>query len=218
MSTKNAYRLINPYMEGTVEPVVRSKNAFRAGKKLYNTISKYFTNQVDNFYMTVQNVETKDISHFKIDESRNNDAVEFNISKLDGSFSPDIDKKLTTAVEKMSKSEKQNGGRRNNQSRRTRRNNDIDQDGGRHRKHYFYEDDDDTDTDSDYSDSDSDSDVDYFKFATQPISRFVYFYLPYYKLNTFGMNPLDVSRMFMPMFNLPINPSLEIRFDIYKPY
>ena len=183
MSTKNAYRLINPYIEGSMDRVARASNSFSAGKKLYNTISKYFTNHVDNFYMTIQNVETKELSHFKIDEKRgNNGTVDYNLVGLHDNFNPDIEKKLISNVEKL---EKQSGGKS------------------------YYDDD---------SPTESPTDEDFFKFPVQPINRFVYFYLPYYRLNIVGMTPIDQARIFMPMFSLPINPSLEIRFDIYKFY
>ena len=181
MDTKNAYRLINPYIEGSLDTVTRASNSFSAGKKLYNTISKFFTNHVDNFYMTLQNVETKELSHFKIDEKRgNNSTVDYNLIKLDNAFSDDLEKKIINNVDKLEK-----------------------QSGGRHRHH-------------DDSPSESSEDSDYFKYPVQPINRFVYFYLPYYKLNVVGLSPIDSSRLFMPMFSLPVNPSLEIRFDLYR--
>jgi hypothetical protein len=187
MSAKNAYLLINPYIEGSLDTVVRAKNSFSAGKKLYNTISNYFTNQVDNFYMTVQNLETKDLSHFKIGEKRDeNNTVNFNLAKLDDRFNPDLEKKLITSIEKLSK---QSGGKHHHRNRKE-------------------------DDESSSSSSSSSEERDFFKFAPQPITRFTYFYLPYYKL--VGLNPLDASRIFLPMFNLPINPSLEIRFDLYR--
>jgi hypothetical protein len=189
MSSKNAYRLINPYIEGSLDTVVRSRNSFNAGKKIYNTISNYFTNHVDDFYMTIQNVETKDLAHFKINEKRDdNGFVDFNLVKFDEKLPQDLEKKLVNAVDKFSK-----------------------QSGGRHRKHHHrdnYDDDDDTTTES--------SESDYYRYPIQPISKFVYFYLPYYRLNTIGLSPLDASRIFLPMFSLPINPGLEIRFDLYR--
>ncbi len=189
MSSKNAYRLINPYIEGSIDTVVNSKNSSGAGRKLYKIISNQFTNHVDDFYMTIQNAETKELSHFKIGEKRDGGTIDYNLIKLDEHFSPDIEKKLVANVDKLSK-----------------------QSGGRHHKHRSYDDDDDSS-----SDSDSDSDYrGYYGYQTQPISRFVYFYLPYYKLNAVGLSPIDASRIFMPMFGLPINPSLEIRFDLYR--
>jgi len=191
MSTKNAYRLINPYIEGPLlDSVVRASNSFSAGKKLYNTMSNFFTNHLNNFYMTVQNLETKDLTHFRIDEQRGGDeTVDFKLVKLEKNFNPDLEKKLINSVEKLGK-----------------------QTGGKHKRHHK---DDDDDDESSTSDSSSD-DNNYYRLPVQPISRFVYFYLPYYKLNFVGLNPLDASRIFLPMFGLPINPSLEIRFDLYR--
>ena len=188
MSEKNAYRLLNPYIEGTIDTVVRAKNSFNAGKKLYNNISTYFTNHLDDFYMTVQNMETKDLTHFKINEKRSdNGTVDFNLVKLDEKFNPDLEKKLINNVDKLTQ-----------------------QSGGKH-KHRHHDDDDDDD------DSDSTTDEDYFyKVPVLPISRYTYFYLPYYKLNFVGINQIDRARFFMPMFSLPVNPTLEVRMDLYN--
>jgi hypothetical protein len=183
MSRKNAYRLLNPYVEGSIDTVVRAKNSFNAGKKLYNTISNFFTNHVEDFYMTVQNVETKELTHFRINEKRTeNGTVDYNLVKLEEKFSPELEKKLVSNVEQL---EKQTGG-----------------------KHKHDEDD---------SSSDSSSSDDFLDdYPLQPIRRFTYFYMPYYKLNMVGLSPLDAARIFVPMFSLPINPSLEIRMDLYK--
>jgi hypothetical protein len=181
MSTKNAYRLINPYIEGSIDTIVRASNSFSAGKKMYNNISRFFTNHMDDFYMTIQNMESKDLTHFKIEEKRNeNNTVDFSLIMLEKNFNPDFEKKIINSVEKMDK-----------------------QTGGNHSHN---------DSTSDSTSSESD----YYRTSLQPISRFVYFYLPYYKLDFVGLTATDISRIFLPMFNLPINPRLEIRFDLYK--
>lgn len=109
MSRKNAYRLLNPYIEGSIDTVVRAKNSFNAGKKLYNTISNFFTNHVEDFYMTVQNVETKELSHFRINENRtNNGTVDYDLVKLEEKFSPELEKKLVNNVDQIVK---QSGGK-----------------------------------------------------------------------------------------------------------
>ncbi|ANB50505.1 hypothetical protein [Powai lake megavirus] len=180
MSEKNTYRLLNPYIEGTVDTVVKSRNSFSAGKKLYNSISNYFTNHVDDFYMTLQNVETGQLSHFKIGEKRDeNGDVNFEMNKLEKNFTPELEKQLITSVKKI---DKQTGGK----------------------KHY---------NDSDDSSSEE---SECFKFPLQPITKFIYFYMPYYKLNLVGLSPIDMARIFMPTFGFTYNPSLEIRFDLYK--
>lgn len=186
MAEKNTYRLINPYIEGSLDTTVRAGSSFRAGKKLYNLISNFFTNHVNDFYMTVQNTNTKDLSHFRINETREDGgAVNFNLVKLEEKFDPSVEKKLINNVAKLG-----------NQS------------GGRHHKRRY--------ENSPSESSSSSDDSEFFKYPVQPISRFVYFYLPYYRLNLVGLSPLDTARIFMPMFSLPINPSLEIRFDLYR--
>ena len=181
MSTKNAYRLINPYIEGSIDTVVRASNSFNGGKKMYKNISSFFKNKVDNFYMTIQNLENKELSHFAVDERMDKDGVvDYDLIKFDDKMNPEIEKKLVGTIDKISK-----------------------QDGGKH--HH-----------SSSSSSSSSSEESYYKYHNLPISRFIYFYLPYYKLNMIGMNPLDTARIFLPIFALPVNPSLEIRFDLYR--
>jgi len=189
MSNKNAYRLINPYIEGSLETVVRARNSFSAGKKIYNNLSTHFTNHVKDFYMTIQNVETKDLTNFRIDEKRGkNNIVDFNLVKLDNSLPAEMENKLIGHIEKL---EKQSGGKR------------------RHHKK------DDSTSDS-CSSTLSESDYNYYKIPLQPITKFIYYWLPYYKLNLTNLSPIDINRLFLPMFSLPINPTLELRFDIYK--
>lgn len=189
MSTKNTYRLLNPYIEGSINTVINADNSFSAGKKIYKTISNFFTNHVDDFYMTLQNLETKNLTHFKIGEKKGeNGFVDYYIIKLDGNFSKELEKKLINNVEKL-----------------------MQQNGGSHEK----KNDDDDDNDSP-SESSSSSEKKYYQYVMQPISKFIYFTLPYYKLQLIGLTPYDISRIYLPMFSLPINPSLEIRFDLYR--
>lgn len=187
MGEKNVYHLINPYIEGSVDTVVKSKNSYSAGKRLYNNISKYFTNHVEDFYMTIQNVQTNELTHFKIGEKKegNNDVnVNFTLLRINDNFAPDVEQKLVSYVKKL---ERQAGGKK-------------------HRHH------DDSPSETTVSSSESD----YYKVPVWPITRFVYFRMPYYKLKIIGLSPIDSSRLFFPMFSLPINPTFEFNFDIYK--
>lgn len=197
MTEKNAYRLINPHVEGSIDTVVRARNLQSAGKKMYAGLSKYFTNHVKDFNMTIQNMETKDLSHFTIDEKINKSVgknniynVDYELYQLDKSFSPELDKKLIASVDKLDK-----------------------QSGGKRRKHRH---DRDSSSSSDDSDLSSSSESDYYRLPILPINKFTYFMLPYYQLNINNLNPLERARLFLPMFSLPINPTLEIRFDLYS--
>ena len=179
----NTYRLINPYIEGTLSTVINSKSSFRAGRDLYKRISKHFTNHVENFHMTIQNVETKKLSHFRITEKKKNNSVDFNVVKLSDSLPANTEDKLVSAIDDF---EKQTGGKKKKKDGES----------------------------EDSSDSSTES-TSYIQFPLYPINRFVYFNLPYYKLNIVNMSPLDYTRLFVPMFSLPINPTLEIRMDFY---
>jgi len=181
----NTYRLINPYIEGTISTLVNSKNSFKAGRDLYKRISKYFTNHVENFHLTIQNVETKKLSHFRVTEKKKNNSVDFNIIKLDESLPADTEEQLVKAVENI---DKQTGGKKKKNGE--------------------------SDESDDSSDSSSESST-YFKIPIYPINRFVYFNMPYYKLKIAGVSPLDYRRLYVPMFSLPINPTLEIIMDFY---
>lgn len=179
MPEKYAYRLINPYIEGKFDNIVQSRSMRGAGIKLYNNLSQYFTNHVDDFYLTIQNLQSKEMGHFRVNEERNNDKVDFKLIQLEGGFSPELEQELIDHVTK------------------------LEQTGGRKHKH------------RDSSDSSSSSSSDNY-FSYFPINRFVYYMLPYYTLNVSGLSPLDASRLWMPMFSWPINPSMEIRLDLYR--
>lgn len=189
MSMKNKYHLINPYIEGSLNTIVNASSPYSGGKKIYKNISSHFKNRVDNFYMTIQNIETKDLTHFAIKEKvGKNGSIDYKLDLYDSKIGGDVEKKLINAVSKINS-----------------------QDGGR-RHHKLFDD------DSSSSSSESSSSDEYTNIRTQPISRFVYFHLPYYKLNLSGLTPIDAARFFLPTFNFPINPSIEIRFDLYKFY
>lgn len=184
MATKNTYQLINPYVEGTVPTVVQARNSFSAGKKLYTSLSNHFTNHLEKFYMTIKNVETNDLTHFKVDEIRNsNGLVNFNLTNLDSNFSDEIEKKISSTINQMSK---QSGGG-------------------------ILDDDDDSDSDSSSSLSPSE-----YYVPSQPITKYVYYHLPYYRLDLVGFPKYEVDRIFVPTFSLPINPCIEINMKLYQ--
>jgi hypothetical protein len=185
---KQQYQLINPIIKGSLNTVVDARNSFNAGKKMYKMLSRYFTNHVKDFYMTLQRVGTDQLSHFKINEKMNIEGgaktVNFELVKLDNHFPDKVEKEMIKNASSLS--------------------------GGRHHSS--------SSDSSDSSDSSSSSDEVY-----QPIKNFTYWALPYSqlympktKIKINGLNPLDTARLFMPMFSMPINPTLEVRVDLYK--
>lgn len=186
MTEKNIYRLVNPYIEGTLDTMVKSSNSARAGKKIYNVLSPFITNHMENFYFTIQNVQTKGLTHFLVNENKTDErAVGFKLTRMKEKFTSDLDKKLIESVDKM-----------------------VQQSGGK--KHKKDKDDSTTDTTTDAGPPYN------YMVPMFPINRFVYFMLPYYKLNVVGLDPIDRARLFMPMFSFPVNPIYEIRYDLYN--
>lgn len=110
MVESSMYRLINPYIEGSASQIVKSKNAFSAGKKLYDNLSSYTSNSMDKFHMTIQNLETGKLNHFEISENKpddNSNDIEFKIKMLNDSLPKDTEKEL---VKKVTEMDKQTGG------------------------------------------------------------------------------------------------------------
>jgi hypothetical protein len=187
MSTKNSYRLINPRITGSINKLVHAKNPYSAGKKIYNEMSEFFTNHMENFYMTVMNVENKELTHYGIKEKRNGDVIDFFLNILPNNLPDETEKKL---IEQSMKIGKQYGGR----------------------KHHHHRSDDSSDSSSSDDSLSSSSDIAVYNML--PITRFVYFNLPYYKLINISQN--DYNKLFLPVFTLPLSPVVEVRFDLYK--
>lgn len=74
----NTYKLVNPYIEGTLNTSVKAKNSLEAGKKFYQSLSENFNNNIPEFYFTIQKGSsgTGKYYNFKVKETRNGDDVE----------------------------------------------------------------------------------------------------------------------------------------------
>jgi len=100
----NAYRLVNPYIEGSLNTVVRAKNSSSAGRKIYHNLSKYFTNHVEDFNISVQNIESKELSHFNINEKRGkNKTIKFHLSQIEDALPSKVENKLLDHVGEIEK-------------------------------------------------------------------------------------------------------------------
>lgn len=113
MPSKNSYHLINPSIEGSMQELVKASSPRNAAKKIYNNLSEYFSNHMEEFYMTVMDVESKKLSHFQVREKRSGNQVDFYLEPLPGNLSSSIEEKL---IEKATKPRKQKGGRSSSDS------------------------------------------------------------------------------------------------------
>lgn len=181
MSGKHTYRLINPIVDGTVKSMTKASTQISAGKKIYNELSKHFTNEVKDFYMTLQDTNTDKLYHYRVSEGKINKEgyIDYNLDLLPGNLPADVEKKMVQAYEKH---KTQLGG-----------------------------------DDSDSSSSSNSATESTVYIPLRPIDRFVYYMLPYYKIKTPGLNIIDLNRIYMPMFSLPVNPVFEMRMDFYVP-
>lgn len=182
MPTKNTYRLINPHIEGSFETVVAAKNSFRAGKKMYENLSSLFTNPVEDYNFTLQNLATKENIHFNVEEQPKSDgAISFKLTRLEERFPDEIEDTLNEIAEDPM-SAMQEGGKK-------KRKKDS----------------------SESSDDSSSSSDDYDSYPVQPVTRYVFYNLPYNCLtNPFASNSLITTRTFIPLFSFPVNPTVEV--------
>ena len=184
---KNSYQLINPVITGNMSTVVKSRNSFNASKKIYKSLSKYANNHVDNFYMTIQNLVSKELSHFSVKENRTSDSVKYSISRLPGNFKKELEDKLIELTTECTDSEQCGGV--------VPISINIDS----------------------ADDTSSDSELSYVRsfIPIYPVSAMIYYYMPYYQLHSYGISQYDLDRICVPMFSFPNNPTVEFRFDLY---
>ena len=110
------YRLVNPFISGKFNNVVKEKNEVAAAKKMYEKMSKMFNNNIPSFIFTIEKITDKDNQygggtkknyfHFKVTEKKDDDKINFKISPYEGTNN----KKLTKFKEKLKKKVKQQGG------------------------------------------------------------------------------------------------------------
>jgi len=94
MPSKYAYHLINPVVEGSLQELVYASNARNAAKKIYKQMSEHFTNHMEEFYMTVMDVESKVLSHYVINEKRKGSQIDFVLNPLEGNLPQAIESGL----------------------------------------------------------------------------------------------------------------------------
>lgn len=102
----NTYKLVNPQINGSFKTEYRSNNFLDAGKKLWDRLSRNFTNNAPRFAFTIQNVKDGKYHNLLIEESIHKNGVKYNITELKGVNN----KKLESHLKKFNKI--QSGGKR----------------------------------------------------------------------------------------------------------
>jgi len=77
-----SYILVNPYIEGSINKKFKTKSVIDAANLSYETLSKYFSNNLPKFSFTLQKAGTDKFYHFDVNEKINkNDKIKFQIKQ-----------------------------------------------------------------------------------------------------------------------------------------
>jgi hypothetical protein len=152
------YMLVNPYIEGSTLKVFKADNSLAASKTAYESISKYFNNEVPNFNFTLLKIKSdavtnenklhkfnlesygtdpsnnyfnkNNFSHFTVNETANDkNQVSFKISKFEQKV-PNLDLLVKNIMKIQSKYSSQSGGSDNSSQSDGSNSNDSSQTGG----------------------------------------------------------------------------------------
>jgi hypothetical protein len=79
----NSYVLVNPYIDGSFKSEVKARNSQEAAKMLYTSLSEHFNNSIPSFHFTIQKGKSNSgkLYHFKVNESREGNTVDFTIKQ-----------------------------------------------------------------------------------------------------------------------------------------
>jgi len=82
----NTYKLVNPYIKGDgFETKIGAKNSLEAAKSFYKSLSEHMSNNVPQFYFTIQKGGGKKgkFYHFLVKEKKVDDNVDFKIAPFE---------------------------------------------------------------------------------------------------------------------------------------
>lgn len=65
-----SYKLVNPQIRGTLNTEFKASNSLKAADYAYQSLSKHFSNNIPNFYFTLQKSDDNDYKHFKVTEKK----------------------------------------------------------------------------------------------------------------------------------------------------
>ena len=146
-----SYILVNPHIKGSIDIEFKSNSATEAANLAYETVSKYFSNNIPKFSFTLQKGGSDKFFHFDVKEKINKqDKIKFQIEENTSITTIDGLKKFID-------------------------NNEAELDGG-HSKKYKYDD----SSESEDSSSSSDSDDDYYYYHKPIVRNMPITYWSYY--------------------------------------
>ena len=183
------YKLVNPYIDGSMNINFKGENGIDAANKAWNTLSANLTNNVPKFAFSLEKTKDGSLHHFVISEmlSGNKD-VNFSIDELSLNMTPiqdEVFKKLITeSAEK--RNHVQNGG-----SRRR------------------YDDDDSSSSSSSSSTSSEEKKLYHnLKYMKQQADS----HKPVQKITYWWYNPTvyKLNNLYIPTFRVPLSPYVQL--------
>lgn len=185
------YKLVNPYIDGSMNISFEGENGIDAANKAWDTISENLTNNVPKFAFSLEKVNDGTLQHFVVSEmlSGNKD-VSFSIDELSLGMTPiqeQVFKKLITeSAEKRNSIQKQNGGYRRR-----------------------YEDDDSSVSSSSSSTSSEEKEL-YNKLRYMKIEADSH--KPVKKITYWWYNPTvyKLNNLYIPTFKVPLSPYVQL--------
>lgn len=192
------YKFINPHIEGEFKNLFSGNTAVDAAMNAWDSLSKYFKNNVPKFAFTLEKVNDGSLHHFVVKEKMNGGGsdVDYELKEITVKLTKDDCVNLRNRVNAVSKNI-QNGGKSHRLHNLHRAN-----------KH------DDSSTSSESSSTSSDSSTDVF--SRIKMQRSVMRNLP---IVYWWYNPLiyGFENFYLPTFTSAINPYVEIELFNYYP-
>lgn len=117
MFIMEVYKLVNPYIVGTLKTEYKTKECIDAAREFWSAITPYLTNNVPKLLISFQRVRDGELFHFKVNEQHGGKSKEskFTIKEVKIEMTSDDKKKFLSELEKSKKktdNEIQKGGRR----------------------------------------------------------------------------------------------------------
>lgn len=203
-ASSNTHALVNPFVEGPVaQDLVKNGGTPDQAAIAFNKVLQgHYSGSPSDSYMTIASGDNK-LSHYRVERSApsGDDEPEFSykIYRLQGEFPSNVEKslkKLAVSGDDEPGSSKQSGG--------APKDGDVEERLDRMMQIL-------QSIQSKSSGRDSYLDG---RYATvlidQPITRFVYYHLPYYLIDASDIDPYRRHRLFAPTFYFPV----ELEFDL----
>lgn len=76
------FRLVNPYVKGSIGTSTKSNQPIYAAKKLYSRIADLFANNLPSYFFTIENQSTGELHHFESNERKSGVDVSYTIRSV----------------------------------------------------------------------------------------------------------------------------------------